>query len=217
MLKVNLGCGLTTPPGWINVDGSWNARLARWPAARGLLRKAGLIPAASAAVPWRDVLYHDLRRPLPWDDGAIDTIYASHLLEHLYRDHAAALLRECHRVLRREGVLRLMVPDLEDLARRYLAARDAPEKATPAAGDVFMANSHLRSATAPAGPLPFRLYRLLMDLETHKWMYDAESLPALVESIGFADVGVATRHVSREPDIAAVETNHGLIVEAVKP
>ena len=30
LLKLNLGCGLNTPPGWINIDASFTARLSKW-------------------------------------------------------------------------------------------------------------------------------------------------------------------------------------------
>lgn len=30
-VRINLGCGLSVEPGWINVDGSLNALVAGWP------------------------------------------------------------------------------------------------------------------------------------------------------------------------------------------
>ena len=29
LARINLGCGLRTPSGWVNVEGSYNARLAK--------------------------------------------------------------------------------------------------------------------------------------------------------------------------------------------
>ena len=42
------------------------------------------------------------------------------MLEHLRRSAAPAFLRECYRVLAPAGILRVMVPDLETIARLYL-------------------------------------------------------------------------------------------------
>jgi predicted SAM-dependent methyltransferase len=42
-IRLNLGCGLLTSPGWVNVDGSWNARLAKHPALRRALSGGGLL------------------------------------------------------------------------------------------------------------------------------------------------------------------------------
>jgi SAM-dependent methyltransferase len=66
------------------------------------------------------VIKHDLRRGLPFPDESFDAVYGSHVLEHLEPDTAAQLLRECHRVLRPGGIVRIVVPDLEAIARLYL-------------------------------------------------------------------------------------------------
>jgi len=48
---------------------------------------------------------------LPLDDGSISFIYSEHFFEHLFRDEALSLFRECHRILRPFGVIRTCVPD----------------------------------------------------------------------------------------------------------
>jgi SAM-dependent methyltransferase len=63
-----------------------------------------------------------LRRGIPAPDGTFDVVYHSHLLEHFRREAGAALLRECFRVLRSRGIIRVAVPDLERIARTYLHA-----------------------------------------------------------------------------------------------
>ncbi len=47
------------------------------------------------------------------DIGPFDKIYCSHCLEHLTRTEGQKALAEFHRVLRPEGVVIIMVPDLE--------------------------------------------------------------------------------------------------------
>ncbi len=68
---------------------------------------------------------HDIRKPFPYRDGTFEVVYASHVLEHLTPADAAALLREAHRVLGPGGIVRIAVPDLERLAREYLAQLEA--------------------------------------------------------------------------------------------
>jgi SAM-dependent methyltransferase len=46
--------------------------------------------------------------PWPWDDNSIDTIFASHILEH-FQDQEK-FLSECHRILKPGGILRLNLP-----------------------------------------------------------------------------------------------------------
>lgn len=43
---VNLGCGLTAPEGWVNVDRSPNVILSLIPLVKQLMRRAGLLSAA---------------------------------------------------------------------------------------------------------------------------------------------------------------------------
>lgn len=92
---LNLGCGGRLHPDWVNID-------------------------QTATRP--GVLAHDLTQPLPFAAATFDAVYASHVLEHFSQDKAEALLGECLRLLRPGGILRLVVPDLEWLARRYLLA-----------------------------------------------------------------------------------------------
>jgi predicted SAM-dependent methyltransferase len=67
-----------------------------------------------------DVRRHDLRRGLPYEDSSFDAVYHSHVLEHLAPEEATSMLGHCYRVLRAGGVLRVVVPDLEGIARTYL-------------------------------------------------------------------------------------------------
>lgn len=95
---LNLGCGDRFRPTWTNVD------------------------IASFG---EGVIAHDLFEPLPFPEGSFDCVYHSHVLEHLDASAAKRLLRECYRVLKLGGVLRIAVPDLEGIARSYIACLDA--------------------------------------------------------------------------------------------
>jgi SAM-dependent methyltransferase len=63
---------------------------------------------------------HDLNTGLPFRDGIFDFVYLSHVLEHFSRSDALKLLRDCRRVLSPGGAIRVVVPDLEAIARQYL-------------------------------------------------------------------------------------------------
>jgi len=49
--------------------------------------------------------------PLPFDDGSISLAYTSHTIEHVPDAAVHNVLRECHRVLRPGGALRITCPD----------------------------------------------------------------------------------------------------------
>jgi predicted SAM-dependent methyltransferase len=66
------------------------------------------------------VIAHNLYKGIPFEDGLFDVVYHSHLLEHFPKRFALFFLKECHRVLKPGGVIRVAVPDLEQIARTYL-------------------------------------------------------------------------------------------------
>ena len=88
-LLLHVGCGLVTPPEWVNLDASWNLLAARVPGLRRALRAAGLISRTAEAHAWSDqIRYCDVTHGLPFKDGEAAVVYASHVLEHLARRDA---------------------------------------------------------------------------------------------------------------------------------
>jgi predicted SAM-dependent methyltransferase len=63
---------------------------------------------------------HNLLNGLPYKDNQFDVVYHSQVLEHFPKERAADFLRECFRVLKPGGILRVVVPDLENIAGEYL-------------------------------------------------------------------------------------------------
>ncbi len=66
------------------------------------------------------VVRADVRRSLPFVDHSFDAVYQSHVLEHISRHEAKRLLSECCRILRDDGIIRVVVPDLEQIAKTYV-------------------------------------------------------------------------------------------------
>lgn len=95
---VNLGCGNRFHRDWINID-----CVAHDPS----------------------VIACDLSRGIPLEDSTCDGVFQSHVLEHLKRPDALFFLRECRRVLRPGGILRVSVPDQEGICRAYLSTLEA--------------------------------------------------------------------------------------------
>jgi len=58
-------------------------------------------------------VHHNVEYGLPFPDESVDYLYSSHLLEHLSKEDANKLLKEAYRVLKKGGVIRICVPDLE--------------------------------------------------------------------------------------------------------
>jgi predicted SAM-dependent methyltransferase len=57
---------------------------------------------------------------MPFEDSYFDVVYTSHFLEHLNLQQARFLLKEVYRVLKKGGIVRIVVPDLENICREYI-------------------------------------------------------------------------------------------------
>jgi len=201
-VKLNLGCGGQVVPGWTNVDYAVGARLAKLPIFGALVRSLGLFD-----VSWdRSIVIQDLRRPLPWPDESVDVIYASHILEHFSRDEGKDLLAECRRLLRPNGILRVLVPDLKAIVDSYLADDLRADGFVEALGVLYGRSSN---------PFKDRLYPWLQF--PHKCMYDQRCLLKILDGEGFIAEGRACFE-SQIPDVRAIElperTQNAVIVEA---
>jgi predicted SAM-dependent methyltransferase len=190
--------------GWVNVDYALGAWLARVPLFRQFNRKIKIFN-----LDWDPRIHlHDLTRNFPWQDESVDVVYSSHMLEHFSREHGRLFLAECHRVLKIGGIIRIVVPDLEYIARQYLDGQ------VPA--DQFLHELGVLYGTGK-NRLKNRLSFLLQF--PHKCMYDTPTLQRILDEIGF-------QTASRGPfesdiqDIRQMElehrTCHAVIVEGRK-
>jgi SAM-dependent methyltransferase len=96
---LHLGCGPKYLEGFINID----------------------------ANPFYSVdLWLDVRNGLPFRANSVDSIYSTHMVEHFFDCELRRMLRECHRVLRPGGGVRLIVPSLAGAIRAYAERRLLP-------------------------------------------------------------------------------------------
>jgi len=70
----------------------------------------------------------DVRKGIPFGNENFDLVYHSHVLEHFSKEESGFIISECIRVLRPGGVLRISVPDLEQITRQYLILLDEVSK-----------------------------------------------------------------------------------------
>lgn len=201
-LKINLGCGLAVAPGWVNVDGSLNTLMARFPAT---LQKVGYsLTGAKQYYSQEQFLkllndhrfvHHDLGRGIPFNDSSVDFIFTSHFLEHLFERQAERLLEESFRVLKSGGVLRISVPDLSYAISLYQKGH----KHQMLRDYFFVDESDSFYAR-------------------HKYMYDFELLKEKLSAAGFNAVERRLYREGKTPDLQLLDNRpeESLFVEAIK-
>ena len=213
-LKLHVGCAGIVVPGWENIDKSPSVYLARFPRLRRVLHRAGVIGDAQAEGFPRGIVRADVSRGLPYADGSAAYVYSSHLIEHLSRSQALDFVRECRRVLRPDGIMRVATPDLEKIVGAYMAA-DPQREGEPTRADVMMAELgmfHELQATFAQ-----RLTHRVASASYHQWLYDSESLVRLLGKGGFNETKtrICAYRKGETPDLDQLEHRpESLIVEA---
>jgi hypothetical protein len=170
---VQYGCGGCAPATWLNFDCSPTLRLERLPVL-------GRLYARTSRTFPDNVLYGDIVRGLPVPVESCRGIYCSHILEHLALDDFLAALRHTFAHLRPGGVFRLVLPDLEGLARAYLADTSA------SAASRFMEASCLGTKERARGLRA--LARQWLGNSAHLWMWDERGLTEQLRTQGFKDI-----------------------------
>jgi len=189
-IYLQYGCGFSAAPGWLNYDASPTLRFERIPViGRMYTRNAQRFP--------KEVLYGDIRSGLPVQPDSCAGIYCSHVLEHLAKDACEVALANTLQYLRPGGIFRLVVPDLETLARKYL--QDTGENA----GHVFMESSGLGTKSRPRGV--GGVLRSAIGNSAHLWLWDEKSMRKALEDAGFRHIRRCSFGDCEDPRFSEVE------------
>lgn len=118
---------------------------------------------------------YDLRLGLPFPDASIDFIYAEHVLEHFIYNDLINLIKDCHRVLKLNGVFSIVVPD----ASIYLSGYSNP--------NVFDYKKYClyEFGLKYKSKIDFVNYIFYMDGQ-HRHMFDRESILMTLSEGGFS-------------------------------
>ena len=197
-MKLNIGCGQSIMEGWINIDNSMSIKLAKLP----LLFSKFLLRIKIINESQFDLIFFAKRNKilsadctkLPFSSNTVDVIYSSHMMEHLRRDDAIVFIKECFRVLKIGGALRLSLPDLKIAIERYIDNGDA---------DFFMECLLMEPPKTKGIKNLIKLY-LSGGYRNHSWMYDGNSLIKLLGNYGFKDAAIL------EPGKTLIKDRDGL-------
>ncbi|SIT58126.1 hypothetical protein BQ8794_50228 [Mesorhizobium prunaredense] len=178
-LKLNFASGVVPRARWVNVD---------------------VIAQADIRM--------DLRRRIPLPDNCVQHIFCEHFCDHLQFPIAIGnFLKESFRVLEPGGRVRLVMHDMEGLAKAYLN-RDQR---------YFTESGITLSTMAESVNLLFRFN------DFHQFLYDFETFKMLLERAGFISIEKCSYRESRAgPELALDHDAPGrelmsMYIEAVKP
>jgi len=139
MIKINMGCGWRNfGEDWVHIDGGDY-----------------------------DHLDHKDIFNLPYEDNMVDLIYASHVIEYFDTQEVQNVLKEWKRVLKKDGILRIAVPDFKSMTELYHSGKiELTSILGPLYGKMNMGDK--------------KIY--------HKTVYDFKTLENTLKYAGFYDI-----------------------------
>lgn len=181
-IRINLGSGHWKLDGWVNVDIDPDSR--------------------------PDVLA-DLALGLPFQSGCADFIHTEDFIDQLELEAAGDFLRECHRILRPGGVIRILTPDIQKLCEMYV---NHPQSLK----DLWREHVGV--------PLKFgtaaEIVNVGMRFAGHTFLYDAETFEHLARLCGFEPRQVSYQESEHESlrglDLRSPETAISLYFDCYK-
>lgn len=177
--KLQCGCGHNILQGWLNTD---------------------LFPEHD------EVAYLDCTERFPLADKTFDYVFTEHQIEHIDYLAGQHMLRECFRVLKPGGMLRIATPNLAnilgiytdektDIQKRYIQwSVDRFQKHIGIYSDTFVINNFFRSWG-------------------HRFIYDPPAMIHALEAVGFANIQQFSPGESDNPGLKNMET-HGSCIDS---
>lgn len=179
---LRLGSSRQVDPGWLSAD------------IRGLL--VG-----------RDIVFMDATKQFPLPSRSFDAVQCEHVIEHVTYKAGLAMLRECRRVLRDDGVMRILTPNLQ-FVRRLIDGADDPALVEY----VEWSNRRVSEPVAAVEPKDLRnacfaANRLLRN-DGHMFIYDEATLRGALETAGFSEIVSVAPGESTHPQLQGAD-RHG--------
>lgn len=172
--KLQLGAGTNILEGWLNSD--------IYPSARG-------------------VVYIDAKRVFPFKSGTFDYVFSEHQIEHLTYNEGRSMVRECYRVMKPGGKIRIATPNLETFVALYTPKNnDIQQRYIRWVVDKFLSQIGIYRAAFVINNAFFNC--------GHQFIYDRETLQSILEDVGFIEMLYYLPGESNTPVFQGIES-HG--------
>jgi predicted SAM-dependent methyltransferase len=189
--KIHLACGNNIMHGWENYD---------------------FQPISGAE-------FIDLLKPLKFENESVDFIFFEHAIEHFDEVDGFNLLKEFHRILKKNGVVRIATPSLDTYINRYLkwdSELNAEHKKYFSSETQFLNYAFFGENTT----INIKFLNNMQSSEIgHKYIYSEKDIIEKCKKINFKNVYFCDYGISYFAELNNLETrtdNKDIILELVK-
>jgi len=168
---LHLGCGDHVLAGWINAD---------------------LDPRGE------DCLAFDAAKPFPFEDESLDVVFSEHMIEHMNFQDGMVMLRECWRVLKPGGRIRVTTPDLPFLIKIYTGPRSKLE-------EDYLVWAARRFVPQPPDEAAIFVFNNFVRAWGHLFIYDLATLSRSLSAAGFVAIEQFRLGESDHPHLRGIE------------
>lgn len=199
--KLQIGCGYNPAEGWFNTD---------------------LEPTSN------EIFYMDASLPYQIEDNSFDFIFSEHIFEHLTFEQECNMIRECQRILKPGGVMRMAIPHAGFLFNLYQNPEIPVHKnyVNWAMNNNYECKKVLDVVGGVENTAVYVINNFYRDWG-HEVLHDYASISGLLTKLNFREVKKKEVGESDYPELKGIEKHGGiiapefnlletLVVEAVK-
>jgi predicted SAM-dependent methyltransferase len=154
----------------------------------------------------KDVIYLNATKKFPFLDGAFDYISCEHMIEHISWNEGLFMLRECRRILRDGGIIRLSTPDLSVLLKIYL---ENTKNKVEFHYIKWITDSFVEGVSIYR---PSFVVNAAFRCWGHMFLYDEEILRIALQDAGFKNINRVAVGESAHAALRGIE-RHGNVIE----
>ena len=167
--KLQIGGGWRLLDGWLNAD-------------------IAIIPG---------VMCMDATQRFPFQDDIFHRVYSEHMIEHVSYREGVYMLKECYRILRAGGVIRVVTPNLATILGLYVHDLCAAQNEYVE----WICQTFVRDSP----PNPVSVINTMFHEWGHQFIYDEKTLANLMHGVGFHSVRRCKLGESSFPDLQNME------------
>jgi len=179
--KLHLGAGNHSLPGWFNTD----------------------------YFPRPGISFVDVTKTFPMPEASFNFVFTEHHIEHISYKNAVFMLKECYRVLKPGGLIKINTPDLKNSLCFYLDENLNNGEFANHSNEFLYSGFYNAVNYIPVDEYAkaHEINDMFYNYE-HKFIYDFESLKRVLEHAGFSNIKDCSQADSIHPEFSNIESHN---------